>query len=97
MQTTTITLPIDSAVKAKVKAKVEEHGIKFSVFMSVFVGEFLKSYSEENESKTDITINLDKPSTYLKQAIEKARRERTDGDSSPTFDNAEDAIKWLHK
>jgi hypothetical protein len=37
------------------------------------------------------------PNEYFRNAIKKAREERKQGKVSPIFDNAEDAIAWLHK
>ena len=39
----------------------------------------------------------ERPSKYLIESIRKSEEQLKKGDTSPTFNNAKDAIKWLHK
>lgn len=94
---TTISFPIDPTIRQKAKEKVEKHGLSLDFFIGYLVNELLKNFAEKENTKTDILIHLDKPTEYFKQAIKKAREDREAGKASPTFKNAEDAIKWLHK
>jgi antitoxin component of RelBE/YafQ-DinJ toxin-antitoxin module len=97
MNATTISFSIDPRVKKKAKEKVEKQGYSLDAFVGIFVSELLTSVAEQESSGTDIVIHLEKPTKYFKQAVKKARADRKAGKASPTFENAEDAIEWLHK
>jgi len=39
----------------------------------------------------------ERPSKYLIESLKKSEEQLKKGETSPIFDNAKDAIKWLHK
>ena len=95
--TTTITFPIDPTVKKKAKERVEKQGYSLDLFVGSFVNELLTVVADKEDTDTEITVRLEKPTEYFKQAVKKARQDRMEGKASPTFENVEDAIEWLHK
>ena len=53
---------------------------------------FLKGFVRDKE----LNINLEEPSDWLLTQLAEAEADIKAGRVSPSFDNAKDAIKWLH-
>ena len=89
MSTVVINIKTDKNIKTEVQKVANELGISLSALINGYLRQVVRS------QKVIFTID-EKPSKYLIEAIRQARKERKEGKSSPVFDNAEDAIKWLN-
>lgn len=89
MNTAVINIKTDKSLKTEIQKIANELGISVSALINGYLKQVTRS------QKVIFTID-EKPSRYLIEAIQQARKERKEGKSSPVFDNAEDAIKWLN-
>lgn len=89
MNTAVIVTKIDPQTKKRAQEKAEEFGMPLSVIIKGLLKQFIRtnsiSFSTEGEY----------PSEYLKAAIKDAEENYRKGNTSPAFDNAKDAIKYL--
>lgn len=83
-----INIKTDKNLKTEIQKVANELGISVSALINGYLKQVVRS------QKVIFTID-EKPSKYLIEAIQQARKERKEGKSSPVFNNAEDAIKWL--
>ena len=88
MNTAVINIKTDKDLKTEIKKVASDLGISVSALINGYLKQVVRS------QKVIFTIE-EKPSKYLIEAIKQARKERKEGKSSPVFDKAEDAIKWL--
>ena len=88
MNTAVINIKTDKNLKTEIQKLANELGISVSALINGYLKQVVRS------QKVIFTTD-EKPSKYLIEAIQQARSERKEGKSSPVFDNAEDAIKWL--
>lgn len=88
MNTAIINIKTDKNLKKDIQGIAGELGVSVSALINSYLKQVVRSQKV-------IFTTEEKPSTYLIKAIQEARKERKEGKSSPVFDNAEDAIKWL--
>ncbi len=91
MQTTAIYIRTEPEVKAKAQKVAKELGFSLSSLLNAWLRHFIRTKT------VTFSAASEEPSEYLIQAIKKARENRKQGKGSPVFDNAEDAIAYLHK
>ncbi len=91
MNTASILIKIDPQVKMEAQKVAEAMGLSLTSVINRYLKHFITAktitFSARNEE----------PSEYLLQAIKEAKEDLKTGKASPTFDNAEDAIKWLNR
>ena len=96
MNTATIFIKTEPKVKEEAKKTAAELGFSLSSILNAFLRQLVKTKTITFSAKE--LGELDEiPNEYFRNAIKKAREERKQGKVSPIFDNAEDAIAWLHK
>jgi addiction module RelB/DinJ family antitoxin len=96
MNTATIFIKTEPKIKEKAQKTAAELGFSLSSILNAFLRQLVKTKTITFSAKE--LGELDEiPSEYFRNAIKKAREERKQGKVSPIFDNAEDAIAWLHK
>lgn len=83
---------LDPQTKKEAKETAAKLGMPLSVVIKAFLKQFIKTKTVEFSARDE-----EKPSKYLIKAIKQAERDLKAGRASPTFDNAEDAIGWLHR
>lgn len=49
------------------------------------------------EKRSTYGVYDEEPSPYLKRILKQSEKNRKAGKGSPIFDNAKDAIAWLHR
>ncbi|MFA5995892.1 MAG: type II toxin-antitoxin system RelB/DinJ family antitoxin [Patescibacteria group bacterium] len=91
MATTTMSIKIDAQVKQSAQQIAADLGLSLSGVVNGFLKQFVRTKAvhfslEEKEI----------PSPYLIKALRESQEDIAAGRVSPAFDNAEDAIKWLH-
>lgn len=91
MQTTAIYVRTDPEIKAKAQKIAKELGFSLSSLMNGWLRQLIKTKT------VTFSVTDEQPSQYLINAIKKARENRKKGLGSPKFDNAKDAIAYLHK
>jgi addiction module RelB/DinJ family antitoxin len=89
MNTTSIIIRTDPQVKKDAQKTAKEMGLSLNAIVTGLLKEFVK--------RKTITFTNEELTPYAKAQLKKARENRKQGKSSPVFDNAEDAIAWLHK
>lgn len=92
MITQVITIKVDSDTKKKAQNTANALGLSLSAVLKGFLKQFIRT-----KTVTFSAAGSEKPSQYLIDMVKKAREDRKAGKASPTFDNAEDAIKWLNR
>lgn len=87
-----VTTKLDPQTKKQAQKTAGELGIPLSVVIKAFLKQFIKTKTIEFSARDE-----EKPSKYLIKTIKQAERDLKAGKASPVFDNAEDAIAWLHR
>ncbi len=90
MNTAVINIKTQPEVKAQAQRVAKDLGLSLSALINGFLKQFVKT------KKVTFSLN-EEPSEYLKKAIRQAKKDLKAGRASPTFDNVEDAIAYLHK
>lgn len=90
MNTAIINIKTDPQLKKQAQAIASDLGFSLSSLINGYLRQLTRT-------KT-ITFSLisEEPSEYLIQALKESEEDRKAGRTSPTFDNADDAIAWLH-
>lgn len=91
MNTQVITIKVDPTTKKEAQHTASALGLSLSAVLKGFLKRFIKTKTVTFSATDEI------PSQYLIDVIKKARENRKKGNVSPTFDNARDAIAYLHK
>jgi addiction module RelB/DinJ family antitoxin len=90
MNNASILIKTDPQVKKEAQQTAKELGLSLSSVVTRLLKEFVKT-------KTITYTTEERLTPYAKAQLAKARENRKQGKSSPIFDNAKDAIEWLHK
>lgn len=90
MNTAIVNVKIDPAIKKEAQKVPAELGISLGGLMRAFIKQLIE------EKRLEFSLS-EEPSEYLKRTIKRAQRDLKAGKASPIFDNAEDAIAWLHR
>lgn len=86
-----ISVKVDPLTKKEAKHAAGALGLSLSAVLKGFLRQFIKTKT------VTFSVADEVPSQYLINAIKKARENRKKGLGSPVFDNAKDAIEYLHK
>ncbi|TSC88286.1 MAG: Uncharacterized protein G01um10147_191 [Microgenomates group bacterium Gr01-1014_7] len=89
MNTAVINIKIEPKIKRQAQTAAEEMGISLSSLINGFLKQIIKT-------KTFTFRAAEEPSEYFIQSMKEVEEEIKNGWVSPTFDNSEDAIAWLH-
>lgn len=82
---------LDPQTKKEAQETAERLGMPLSVIIKAFLKQFIQTKTVRFSLRDEI------PSEYLKSIIKQAEKDLKEGRASPTFDNAKDAIAWLHR
>ena len=90
MNTAVINIKTTPETKTEVQKVAKELGVSISSLVNSFLKDLVRTKR--------VTMRADeKLNKQTLAAIKKAREDRKKGLASPIFDNADDAIAWLHK
>ncbi len=92
MQTAAIYIKTDPIVKTKAQEVAKELGFSLSSILNGWLRQFIKTKTITFSARDD-----EIPNAYFKKTLAKAQKNLKEGKHSPVFDNAKDAIEWLHK
>lgn len=84
-----INFKTDERTKKEAQKIAKEMGISLSSVLNVMLHELIRTKT------LYINLNKEEPSTYMLEAITKAKAEIKNRKLSPDFDKTEDAIHWL--
>lgn len=88
------TAVINIKTQPETKKKAQEIAAMFGLSLSALVNTYLKQVIRTKKINLHIE---EEPSPYLIRIMKKAEKNLKEGKGSPVFDNAEDAINWLHQ
>ena len=91
MTTTSISIKTTKDLKEKLQKAADEQGVSLNGLVNGYLKKGLDTKS------TTYHFRDEEPSPYLKRILKKAEKNRKEGKGSPIFDNAKDAIAWLHR
>ncbi len=89
MQTAAIYIRTEPETKRKAQKLARKIGMSLSGLVNSYLKQVIRTKKVE--------LSLEEPSEYFKKTIKQAEKNLKEGKHSPVFDNAEDAIAWLHK
>lgn len=84
-----VTTKIDPQTKKEAQKTAAKLGMPLSVIIKAFLKQFIKTKTIEFSARDE------EPNEYLKSVIRRAEANYRKGNTSPAFDNARDAIKYL--
>ncbi len=87
------TAVINFTTEPKLKVEAQKTARKLGISLSLVLNSYLKQFIQ---TKT-VTFSDKTPSMFLKDSIRKSRKQLKKGEASPTFNDVEDAIAYLHK
>ena len=91
MNSSVVVTKIDPQTKEQAQKTAKALGIPLSVIIKAFLKQFIKTKSIEFSARDE------EPSEYLIRTVKQAEKDLKEGKASPVFDNAKDAIAWLHR
>lgn len=90
MNTAVINIKTEVETKRKAQQLAQAIGVSLSALINAHLKQLVRT------QKVAFDLN-EEPSEYLIKTIRQAEKNLKKGKGSPVFDNADDAIKWLHK
>lgn len=90
MQTTAIYIKTEPELKAKAQKVAKELGFSLSSLLNAWLRQLIKTKTITFSTANEV------PNEYFKSVLKQAEKNIKTGNHSPVFDNAEDAIAWLH-
>ena len=91
MRTAVINIKIDPKVKIKAQKVALDLGFSLSSIINGYLKHFIKTET------LYFTTQPEDPTEYLIQALKESKKDYKNGDVSPGFSNAKDAIAWLNR
>lgn len=90
MNTAVINIKTEPQIKEKAQKVASEMGLTLTAVINRYLKHFVTT-------KKITFYGEEEPSPYLVKAMKKAKKDLEAGNTSPAFDNVEDAIKWLNR
>lgn len=90
MRSEIINIKTDPATKKKARKVAEEIGFSLSTLLNAYLRQLIKTKT------VTFGEQAEEPSDWLIQSLERAKKDEEEGWVSPAFDNADDALAWLH-
>ncbi len=90
MNTAIINIKTEPSTKKQAQRVAADLGLSLSSLINAYLKQMIKT------KRVEFSLN-EKPSPYLIKILKKAEKNLKEGKGSPVFDNAEDAISYLHK
>ena len=91
MNIAVINIKTDIKTKLEAQKLADEMGLTLTAVINRYLKHFVKTKS--------VTFNAEDetPNDYLIGLMKKAKQDKKAGKASPTFDNADEAVAWLHR
>jgi addiction module RelB/DinJ family antitoxin len=91
MKTAVINIKTEAKTKSEAQRVAGELGISLSAVINGFLKQFVRTKTVTFGANDEI------PNKKTAALLKKAEKDYKEGNTSPAFDNLEDAIEWLHK
>ncbi len=92
MSLTQVSFKTHPRLKDKALAKTARDGITLKALLTMAMRAYVA-----DELEIGVRQKGEMPSPYLLQAMTEAEADLKKGRASPAFDNADDALRWLHR
>lgn len=89
MNTAVITIKTDPKIKEKVQEVAADMGLTLTSLINSYLKHVIRT------KRIEITLD-ETPNAYLRGVLKQAEKDFKEGKTSPVFDTAEDAVKWLN-
>ena len=89
MKTSIINFKTEKSVKEKAQKIAEQMGLNLTDVMNVYLRDFI--------NRKELNIRIEEPTEETAKDIMIALKEIKEGKTSPTFNDVDDAVKWLDK
>lgn len=90
MNTAVINIKTEPKVKQEAQKVAHELGFSLSSLINGYLRMLVKTKT------VHFSLNAHSPTPYLSSSLSESAKNVQDGDLSPTFTTAEDAVNWLH-
>jgi len=91
MNTTMLTVRTDKKIKAEAMKVASRLGFSLSTLINAYLRNLIRT--KRVHFADDVQLE---PTPYLKRLFREADKDIENGNISPSFDNADDAIAWLN-
>ncbi|MBI3385106.1 type II toxin-antitoxin system RelB/DinJ family antitoxin [Candidatus Gottesmanbacteria bacterium] len=89
MSSTVINVRIERNLKSQAQILANDLGFSVSSLINAFLKQLVRTKS--------VHFKLEEPTAYLLKALKESRKNIKTGKISPSFKNADNAIKWLNE
>ena len=90
MNAASIHITIESNIKTRAQKTAEELGLSLSAVMKALLRQFIRT------KRLSVSLN-EEPSAYMIRGLKKSNKEYKSGNTSPSFADVKDSLKWLDK
>lgn len=91
MNSVVINIKTDTKTKSEAQKLADEMGLTLTAVLNRYLRHFIKTKS------VTFSVDDEEPNEFLLNAMKKSDEQLKGKESSLTFEDAEDAIEWLHK
>jgi addiction module RelB/DinJ family antitoxin len=91
MNSAVINIKTDTKTKSEAQKLANEMGLTLTAVLNRYLRHFVKTKS------VTFSVDDEEPNAFLLNAMKKSDEQLKENNTSPTFEDAEDAIAWLHK
>lgn len=91
MQTSAIYIKTDPEIKSKAQKVAKDLGFSLSSLMNAWLRHLIKTKT------VTFSVRDEMPNARTRAILKQAEKNLKEGKHSPIFDNAKDAIAWLHE
>lgn len=90
MQRSVLNVKVNPQTKEKAREVAENMGFSLSALVNAFLTQLIKTKSVE--------FHVDEmPTEFVRKILKQAQQNRKQGNGSPIFDNADDAVEYLRQ
>ncbi len=86
-----------SIINFKTEEKVKQDAQKIAQQMGLNLSDVLNICLRNFIRDKELNISLEEPSSYMLKELSESEKNIEEGDVSPEFDNAKEAINWLNR
>ncbi|MDD3292728.1 MAG: type II toxin-antitoxin system RelB/DinJ family antitoxin [Candidatus Pacebacteria bacterium] len=86
-----------SIINFKTEEKIKEDAQRIAQQMGLNLSDVLNICLRNFIRDKELNISLEEPSPYMLKELSESEKNIEEGDVSPEFDNAKEAINWLNR
>jgi addiction module RelB/DinJ family antitoxin len=84
-------------INFKTDKKIKEDAQKIAQKMGLNLSDVLNVYLRNFVRDKELSISVEEPSSYMLKELSESEKNIKEGNVSPEFDNAKEAIDWLNR